>query len=647
MNAQAQYNYDVFVSHSPADQDWVRAELLPRLEQAGLSVFVDYRDFELGVPRLINIERAVKLSRKILIVLTPSWVASEWANFDALLVQTSDPAGQMRRMVPLLLEPCEPPTRIALLTHADFTQTAARDSEMARLLRALGTQSRIFISYKRDTEPDQMLAEHLYTALGQAGHRVFIDQTMKVGIEWAREIDQQIEASDYVVVLLSDTSVNSEMVAKEVEYAYRQNQRTGKSRLLPIRVRYPALLPYSLSPYLDQIQQAAWQSDLDTERLIVQILDAVSHFMPLPSPEPQPTLIARETARPAPPRPVADLRFIETLRDPFGTVRLRSEFYIEREDDERFYRELHKPYGTTTTIRAPRQSGKSSLLIRGVAQAQERGSKIVSIDLQPIEKSYLQNLDMFLQYFAAVIITQLGLDPLEVERAWHGPLGAPDKATHLMEDYILPKANANIVLAIDEADRLLGATFQDSFFGLLRFWNNNRAKSDLWDKLSLVLVISTEPHLLIKDVTQSPFNVGVRIQLEDFGQAQVAELNHRYRSPLEEQEVPALAEFLGGHPYLTCKALYTLMADRLTWEHLRQIAVGAKSPFGDHLRHFLWILRDQPELRDALKQIILHGQCSDEVAFYRLEQAGLVKGADSKNCRCRCQLYDYYFKDML
>jgi len=193
----------------------------------------------------------------------------------------------------------------------------------------------------------------------------------------------------------------------------------------------------------------------------------------------------------------------------------------------------------------------------------------------------------------------------------------------------------------------LGATFHDSFFGLLRFWNNNRAKSELWDKLSLVLVISTEPHLLIKDVAQSPFNVGVRIQLEDFSQAQVAELNRRYRSRLEEQEVLTLTEFLGGHPYLTRKALYTLIADQLTWEHMRQIAVGAKSPFGDHLRHFLWILRDQPELRDALKQIILHSQCSDEVAFYRLEQAGLVKGADSKNCRCRCQLYEHYFKDML
>jgi hypothetical protein len=349
----------------------------------------------------------------------------------------------------------------------------------------------------------------------------------------------------------------------------------------------------------------------------------------------------------ASPRPVADLRFLDTLRDPFGTVRLHSEFYIEREDDGRFYRELRKPYGTTTTINAPRQSGKSSLLIRGIAQAQERGSKIVALDLQTIEESYLRNLDMFLQYFATEIATQLSLDPLEIERAWHGPLGAPDKATHLMEDYILPKADTNIVLAIDEADKLLSAEFQDSFFGLLRFWNNNRAKSELWEKLSLVLVISTEPYLLIKNVAQSPFNVGVRIQLEDFGQAQVAELNRRYRSPLKEQAVPELAEFLGGHPYLTSKALYTLITDQLTWKQMRQIAIGAKSPFGDHLRHFLWILRDQPELRDALRQIIRYRQCSDEIAFYRLEQAGLVKGSDSRNCRCRCQLYEQYFKDML
>jgi hypothetical protein len=470
---------------------------------------------------------------------------------------------------------------------------------------------------------------------------------MLLGVEWALEIEQQIKKSDVLLVLLSEASAQSEMVAREIESAYKLQQQTGKPTIIPVRVNYPGALPYQLSHYLDKLQQAQWQNDSNTSGLIQQLLDSIGQLAPLPALDVPPAASPQQPAGAASPRPAADLRFIESLRDPFGTVRLRSEFYIERDEDERFYRELRRPYGTTSYIRAPRQSGKSSLLIRGITQAQERGSKIVSLDLQPIERSYLQSLDMFLQYFVTVIATQLGLDPLEIERAWHGPLGAPDRATHLMEDYVLPKADSNIVLAIDEADRLLGAPFQDSFFGLLRYWNNNRAKSDLWDKLSLVLVISTEPHLLIKDVAQSPFNVGVRIQLEDFDQNQVAELNRRYRTPLGEQEVAGLAEFLGGHPYLTRKALYTLMADQLPWERMRQIATGAKSPFGDHLRHFLWILRDQPELRDALKQIILHSQCSDEVAFYRLEQAGLVKGDDSGSCRCRCQLYEQYFRDML
>jgi AAA domain-containing protein/TIR domain-containing protein len=488
---------------------------------------------------------------------------------------------------------------------------------------------------------------HLHQAFEQAGHQIFIDQAMLPGVEWALEIERQIQASDFLLVLLSEASAQSEMVVKEVERAHQLRQQTGKPRILPVRLSYPGPLPYQLSPYLDKLQQAKWQSDGDTERLIKQLLDAIGELAPLPAPEPQSSPPVQEAAGPTLPKPAADLRFIETLRDPFGTVRLRSKFYIERGDDERFYRELRKSYGTTTTIRAPRQSGKSSLLIRGVAQAQEQGSKLVSMDLQPIEKSYLQSLDIFLQYFVTVIATQLRLDPAEVERAWRGPLGAPDKATHVMEDYILPQAQSNVVLSIDEADRLLGAAFQDSFFGLLRYWNNNRAKNELWDRLSLVLVISTEPHLLIKDVTQSPFNVGVRIQLEDFDQAQVHELNRRYRSPLAEPEARELFEFLGGHPYLTRKALYTLVADKMTWEQLRQVAGSGRSPFGDHLRHYLWILRDQPELRQALKQIIQQGWCPDEVAFYRLVQAGLVKDADSRACRCRCRLYEEYFKDKL
>src|SRR5262245_23685416 len=124
MSAPAQYAYDVYVSYSQSDIDWVRDHLLPQLEGASLKVAVDYRDFELGVPKIVNVERAVKQSRRVLLVLTSNWISSEWANFDALLIQTQDPAAYLRRMIPVLVEPCDPPERIAMLTPADFTRQA-------------------------------------------------------------------------------------------------------------------------------------------------------------------------------------------------------------------------------------------------------------------------------------------------------------------------------------------------------------------------------------------------------------------------------------------------------------------------------------------------------------------------------------------
>ena len=328
-------------------------------------------------------------------------------------------------------------------------------------------------------------------------------------------------------------------------------------------------------------------------------------------------------------------------------MRARSDFYVARAGDELLRRELAKNHGTTTTIRAPRQSGKSSLLVRGIAQAQQQRSKVVYLDFQPVEAHYLTNLDQFLHYFVTNIVTKLRLDPAEVDKAWRGGLGAPDKTTYLFEDYILPTVDAQIVLALDEVDRLLGASFQDTFFGLLRYWHNSRALNELWEQLDLVLVISTEPHLLIKDVTQSPFNVGQKIRLDDFDLAQVQELNQRYRSPLGTEQLADLLAFLGGHPFLTHKALYTLVTEDLSLPALKSALADGGYSFGDHLRRYLWYLRDQPALRDALKRIMRNGDCLDESIFYRLTQAGLIKGSSRQSCELRCGLYAGYFWDKL
>jgi hypothetical protein len=135
--ATSDTSYDVFISYSHADATWVREWLQPHLEAAGLRICVDWRDFDIGVPSLENMERAVDHSRHTLLVLTPAWVASEWAAFELLLTQTADPAARRRRLLPLLRQPCQPPRRIAMLSYADFTQQGAWETELQRVIAAV------------------------------------------------------------------------------------------------------------------------------------------------------------------------------------------------------------------------------------------------------------------------------------------------------------------------------------------------------------------------------------------------------------------------------------------------------------------------------------------------------------------------------
>lgn len=130
--------YDVFISYRHTDRDWVQGTLLPTLERAGLKVIIDYRDFEVGTHSLVNMERAVANSAHTMLVLTPDWVDGEWTAFESVLAGTADPAARRRKLIPLMLKPCELPPRIAAITYADLTDPETRDEQLERVLRTLG-----------------------------------------------------------------------------------------------------------------------------------------------------------------------------------------------------------------------------------------------------------------------------------------------------------------------------------------------------------------------------------------------------------------------------------------------------------------------------------------------------------------------------
>ncbi len=138
VNEQPDYHYDVFISYSSADRKWVRGELLRRIEDSGLKACIDYRDFRRGAPTVSEIEGAVKNSRKTLLVLTPAYLESRWAEFESLLPQNRDPSNRDLRLIPLLKEKCDLPTRINYLTYVDFAEPEDPILSWTQLLTALG-----------------------------------------------------------------------------------------------------------------------------------------------------------------------------------------------------------------------------------------------------------------------------------------------------------------------------------------------------------------------------------------------------------------------------------------------------------------------------------------------------------------------------
>jgi tetratricopeptide (TPR) repeat protein len=150
MSETTPFRYDVYVSYHDPDAEWVFEWLLPRLRAADLTVAIDADSFEPGAPVLEETERVIRQSRHILAVLSPAYVGSSWDNFETLLVQSDDPGARFRRLIPILLEDCDPPPRIDLLHWVDLRDAERREEQLDRVIGAIrGTNQLPEIHYER------------------------------------------------------------------------------------------------------------------------------------------------------------------------------------------------------------------------------------------------------------------------------------------------------------------------------------------------------------------------------------------------------------------------------------------------------------------------------------------------------------------
>lgn len=508
---------------------------------------------------------------------------------------------------------------------------------------------RVFISY-RHVSPDQELALLLASVLEERGYTVFIDRKMRIGDKWAKEIEQQLRSATFFVVLLSKESILSDMVRQEAALAHQLSKEPDSVfRILPIRVAFKGALPYDLGAYLDGIQYGIWQPDEPMEGIADQLVQAMSRNEPLPQVVPDDEenaaalqVLYEATEKRGAPLPSADPRIVDLPPVEGGAEQPGSPFYIIRESDDELFEQV-RGEGTTTVVRGARQMGKSSLLARAHLQAGENGDRSCYIDFQRMEEHILDTLDSLYRDLAFRIARTFRLkqSPAEI---WADHLGPKDNLSDFVSS-VLEETDKRIVLLLDEADRIFGYPYRDDFFALIRAWHNERALTQSWEQLNLVIAHSTEPALWIADLNQSPFNVGHKIELREFSSVDLNVLNRRHGGPLKsDDEIKRLWELVSGHPFLTRLAFHAMVTRKWRMSELEAAATGEQSPFMDHLHRFSWTLTQKPECRSALTQVAKHGRCDDEGLFMKLKAVGLIKGVDRMHASWRCRLYADYFK---
>jgi hypothetical protein len=347
--------------------------------------------------------------------------------------------------------------------------------------------------------------------------------------------------------------------------------------------------------------------------------------------------------------PVLNSDFLEI---PGGSVPLNSFFYIERPPiEERTYTEINKP-GSLIRIKAPSKMGKTSLMHRILTHAKQTRVHTVQIGLQRADSQVFTSLEKFLRWFCANVSRQLNLE-IRLDDYWDEDIGSKVSCTLYLQEYLLEKIDAPVVLALDEVNRVFEyPEISRDFLPLLRSWYEDASELEIWRKLRLLVVHATEAYIPL-DINQSPFNVGLPIKLPEFSLEQMQELAVRHgldwaKGEKGLEKLAPLLAMIGGHPYLARLALYNLGHQTVTLEQLLKEAPTIAGIYSNYLRQHLANLQEHPELAIALKRVVTSPTSVqlEAIAAYKLESMGLVK-LEGNQAISSCELYRLYFQEHL
>ncbi|MCJ8279188.1 MAG: AAA-like domain-containing protein [Rivularia sp. ALOHA_DT_140] len=285
--------------------------------------------------------------------------------------------------------------------------------------------------------------------------------------------------------------------------------------------------------------------------------------------------------------------------------------YVKRQADEVFYQKLRD--GRFCYVLNSRQMGKSSLRVRTMQRLQNEGTVCAAIDLTGIGKVTQQ------QWYGGIVYNLSESCQLEDKfdfdwQEWWGKyqnILSPVQCLGLfIEKVLLAKIQQPIVIFVDEIDKVLSQDFSaDDFFGLIRFFQNQRVDNPIFQRLTFALLGVATPGDLIQNKTQTPFNIGEAIELHGFQINEVEPLikglQERFDNP--QMVMKSILDWTGGQPFLTQK-LCKFMVDEDDSVLVKEVV---KSRIIEN-----WESQDDPEHLRTIRDRILS---SEQRAGYLLE----------------------------
>jgi AAA-like domain len=338
-----------------------------------------------------------------------------------------------------------------------------------------------------------------------------------------------------------------------------------------------------------------------------------------------------------------------TIEMPEGSVPLNSSFYIERLPQEAYCQaEISRPHALIR-LKAPRQMGKTSMMMRLLHQAERQGDRTVYLSLEHAPEAAMSDADRFLHWFCASVALKAQHkfqqeDYTSLTTMVGGTLGTQE----YFESYLLPDLGVPLTIGLDAIDRLFDFPhLYTNFFSLLRSLHEAGKHTEILAKLRLIISHAAEVYVPL-DINQSPFNVGISIEVSEFARDRVEVLAAKHQLNWTQNDCDRLMSIIGGHPFLVRLAMFAVAHDRLDLNTLIDTASSRQGIFYQrHLARIETTLNSYPDLLAALANVLGSGEGAilSPRLKGRLEGLGLVK-LNGEFVVPRCDLYRQYFGNL-